>query len=294
MRKTKAKIFNEVVSYFLITIGIIIASYALETILIPNTILDGGITGISIIISKLTPLAISQLIFVLNIPFLIIGYKNIGKNFLIKAIYSLLLYSILLSLFSKLPPLTDQISLATVYGGLMLGLGCGIVIRFGGCLDGTEIAAIVISKNHAISVGQIVLIFNLIIFSIAGFIFGIDRALYSLLTYFITSKAIDFVSEGIEQGKVAMIITDNADNISQEIYKRLGRTTTTINGEGLLTGSKDVLYCVLTRIEIPELRRISKEVEESVFITVTDVSEIIGNHIKSTKKIKKVTRKEIK
>ena len=285
MKKIKNKNIRTFIDYIIITLGILIASYALETILIPNTILDGGITGISIIISKITPLAISNLIFVLNIPFIIIGYKNMGKNFFIKAIYSMVIYSIFLSLFSSLPPLTNQILLATVYGGLMLGLGTGLVIRFGGCLDGTESVAIVIS------VGQIILIFNLLIFTIAGLIFGIDRALYSLLTYFITYKVIDLVSEGLEQGKAAMIITDNADNISKEIYKRLGRTATFIKGDGLLTGKKEVLYCVLTRIEIPELRRIAQDIDESVFITITDVSEIIGNHIKSTKKIKKVTKK---
>lgn len=291
MKKIKNRYIKEILSYFIITIGIIIASYALETILIPNTILDGGITGVSIIISKLTPLSISNLIFVLNIPFLIIGYKHLGKNFLIKAIYSMLMYSIFLFLFEKVTPLTDQILLATVYGGIILGLGCGIVIRFGGCLDGTETVAIVISKNHSVSVGQIILFFNLIIFSTAGITFGIDRAMYSLLTYFITSKVIDFVSEGLEQGKAAMIITENADNISKEIYKRLGRTTTIIKGDGLISGKKEVLYCVLTRIEIPELRRIAQDVDESVFITISDVSEIIGNHIKSTKKIKKITKK---
>ena len=291
MKKIKNKNIRTFIDYIIITLGILIASYALETILIPNTILDGGITGISIIISKITPLAISNLIFVLNIPFIIIGYKNMGKNFFIKAIYSMVIYSIFLSLFSSLPPLTNQILLATVYGGLMLGLGTGLVIRFGGCLDGTESVAIVISKKHTISVGQIILIFNLLIFTIAGLIFGIDRALYSLLTYFITYKVIDLVSEGLEQGKAAMIITDNADNISKEIYKRLGRTATFIKGDGLLTGKKEVLYCVLTRIEIPELRRIPQDIDESVFITITDVSEIIGNHIKSTKKIKKVTKK---
>ena len=154
----------------------------------------------------------------------------------------------------------------------------------GGCLDGTESAAIVISKKFPVSVGEIILVFNLIIFGIAGMIFGIDRALYSLLTYFITYKVIDIVSEGLEQAKAAMIITDKADNISKEIYNRLGRTTTTIKGDGLITGKKEVLYCVLTRMEISELKKIVEDVDEGVFITITDVSEIIGNHIKYKEK----------
>ena len=280
MTKIKNKFGKELISYIFITIGIIISSYALEGILIPNTILDGGITGISIMCSKLTPLTVSHFILVLNIPFIIIGYKNLGKRFLIKAIYSMSAYSICLSIMHRVTPLTDQILLATVFGGFMLGLGCGIVIKMGGCLDGTESAAIVISKKFPISVGQVILIFNLIIFGIAGIIFGIDRALYSLLTYFITYKVIDVVSEGLEQAKAALIITDKADGISKEIYKRLGRTTTTIQGDGLITGKKEVLYCVLTRMEIYELRKIVEDIDEGVFITITDVSEIIGNHIK--------------
>lgn len=291
MTKIKNSMFREVISYIIITIGVIISSYALETILIPNTILDGGVTGIAIIISKLTPLTISHLVFILNIPFIYVGYRHLGRRFLIKTIYSMAMFTLFLYLFSGLEPLTDEILLATVFGGFLLGLGCGIVIKMGSCLDGTESVSMVMSKKLPVSVGQIVLIFNIIIFSVAGFIFGIDRALYSLLTYFITYKVIDFVSEGLEQGKAAMIITDKSIDISKEIYKRLGRTTTTIKGDGLISGKKEVLYCVLTRIEISELRKIAEEIDESVFITITDVSEIIGNHIKSTKKIKKVEMK---
>ena len=291
MTKVKSNFLNEFISYVVITIGVIISSYALETILIPNTILDGGVTGIGIIIAKLTPLNLSQLVFVLNIPFIYVGYRHLGKRFLIKTIYSMAIFTLFLHLFSGLEPLTDEILLATVFGGFLLGLGCGIVIKMGSCLDGTESVSMVISKKLPVSVGQIVLIFNIVIFSVAGIIFGIDRALYSLLTYFITYKVIDFVSEGLEQGKAAMIITDRSIDISKEIYKRLGRTTTTIKGDGLISGKKEVLYCVLTRLEVAELRKIAEEIDESVFITITDVSEIIGNHIKSTKKLKKIEKK---
>ena len=291
MERIKSNMFREFLSYVIITIGVIISSYALETILIPNTILDGGVTGISIIISKLTPLTVSHTVFILNIPFIYIGYKHLGRRFLFKTIYSMATFTLFLYLFSGLEPLTDEILLATVFGGFLLGLGCGIVIKMGSCLDGTESVSMVISKKLPISVGEIILIFNIVIFSVAGYIFGIDRALYSLLTYFITYKVIDFVSEGLEQGKAAMIITDRSIDISKEIYRRLGRTTTTIKGDGLISGKKEVLYCVLTRIEVSELRKIAEEIDESVFITITDVSEIIGNHIKSTKKIKKVEKK---
>ena len=292
MEKIKNKNLRTVFSFILMTIGAVLASVALECFLIPNTILDGGITGISIILSKITPIPISILIIVLNIPLIYIGYKHMGKNFLIKAIYCMIIYSITLNFFSHIESFTNQMLLATVYGGVLLGCGCGLVIRYGGCIDGTESIAIIISKKYPLSVGQIILGFNLIIYSIAGSIFGIDRALYSLLTYFITFKVIDLVSEGLEQAKAAMIITNHSDVLTKEIYKRLGRTTTIIKGEGLISGEKEILYCVLTRIEVPELRRIAEEVDESAFITISDISEIIGNHIKSTKKIKNVSQKK--
>ena len=173
--------------------------------------------------------------------------------------------------------------------GEVFGIGVGMVIHFGGCVDGTESVAIVISKKTSFSVGQIVLAFNLIIFGVAGFRFGVDRALYSLLTYFITSKVVDFVSTGLQQAKAAMIITEKSSKLSKEIYDKLGRTTTTIKGKGLISGEKEVLYCVLTRIEVFELKRIVEEMDESAFVTITDVSDIIGNHIKSNNKIKKLS-----
>lgn len=270
-------------SFILLTIGVVLAAIAIEAILVPNLILDGGITGISIMLSTITKLPLSLFIIIINIPFLIIGYKNLGKNFLFRAIYSMVAFSVLLTVFHNIPEMTDDVLLASVFGGILLGAGAGLVVRFGGCLDGTESLAIVISKKTSLSVGQVVLICNLFIYTVAGFIFGMDRALYSLLTYFITFKVIDFVSEGLEQAKAAMIITDKGDKISKEIYLRLGRTVTEIQGKGLISGKKTVLYSVITRLEIPELKRIVTSQDISAFVTITDVSEIIGRHIKSNK-----------
>ncbi len=274
----------------MLTLGSLLAAYALQAFLIPNTILDGGVTGISIIISKLTKLPLSILVLVLNIPFIYIGYRNLGKGFFFRTIYSMVLFSLFLSIFHNIEALTEQILLATVFGGVILGVGVGLIIHFGGCVDGTESVAIVISKKTALSVGQVVLIFNLLIYGIAGLIFGLDRAMYSLLTYFITFKVIDFVSEGLEQAKAALIVTDKGTDLSAEIYKRLGRTVTFLKGQGLISGEKEVLYCVLTRIEVFELRHIVEQMDESAFVTILEVSEIIGEHIKSTKKIKKVKK----
>lgn len=285
MRKVKNNTLKIVLSFFMLTLGAFLAALALETFLIPNTILDGGVTGVSIIISKLTEIPISLLVLVLNIPFVYIGYKNLGRGFLGRTVYSMIAFSLFLELLKPLEPFTEVMLLATVYGGLLLGLGVGIVIHFGGCVDGTESVSIVISKKTSLSVGQIVLVFNLIIYTIAGFIFGFNRAMYSLLTYFITFKVIDFVSEGLEQAKAALIVTSKGNNLSKEIYDRLGRTTTTIKGKGLISGEKEVLYCVITRTEVFELKRIVDEMDDSAFVTILEVSDIIGDHIKSNSKV---------
>lgn len=287
MEYIKSRKYQNLIAFIMLTVGSILAAYALETFLIPNTILDGGVTGISIILSKLFEIPLSILILILNIPLIYVGYRNMGVGFLIRAIYSMILFSLSLSYFSYLESVTNQILLATVFGGAILGIGVGLVIHFGGCVDGTESVALVISKKTSLSVGQVVLFFNLIIYLVAGLIFGIDRALYSLLTYFITFKVIDFVSEGLEQAKAALIVTEKGTDMANEIYKRLGRTVTKLKGKGLISGEKEVLYCVLTRIEVYELKKLCQEMDQSSFITILEVSEIIGEHIKNNKKLKK-------
>ena len=192
------------------------------------------------------------------------------------------MFSIFLEVFAPWVNATDQYLLAVCFGGVILGAGVGLVIRFGGCLDGTETVAILLNRKFKFPVGQTVLIFNVIIYIVAALLFGFDRAMYSLLTYFITSKIIDKVETGLEQAKAAMIITDEGKEIADQIYQKLGRTVTMLEGEGLISGKKVVLYCVLNRLEIYELKRLIKEVDTSAFIMVSDVSEIIGKHIKKT------------
>ena len=281
--KSNKKLLDNFLSFLLITLGATLAALALEIFLVPNNIIDGGIIGISIMISYITKVKLSILTFVLNIPFLILGYKQLGKSFLIKAAYAMLVFSVLLEQFKPVPELTNDILLATVFGGLLLGIGVGFVIKFGACLDGTEVVAILINKKTSFSVGQVVMFLNFFIYSTSGLLFGWDRALYSILTYFITFKIIDMVSEGFEQAKAAMIITNHGEEIANSIYKHLGRTVTMLEGEGLISGKKVVLYAVVTRIEIPELKRIVATDDYSAFVTITDVNEIVGKHIKKKK-----------
>ena len=267
-------------------VGAVIAAFAIEEFLVPCTILDGGVVGVSIMAGQLSGIPLGILTVALNLPFLLIGGRKMGRLFLIKAAWSMLIFSVFLEIFRPMVSVTSDYLLAVAFGGVILGVGVGLVIRFGGCLDGTETVAILLNKKFKFPVGKTVLFFNILIFSAAGFMFGADRAMYSLLTYFVTSKVLDIIESGAEQTKAAMIITDDAEEISARIYERLGRTVTIMEGEGLVSGKKVVMYCVLTRFEIHELKDIIKSVDASAFVAVSDVSEIIGSHVKKTGRLR--------
>ncbi len=265
----------------MLIIGAASAAFSIECFLIPNTILDGGVTGISMMINYISGIALSILIVVINIPFFIIGFKALGKRFLFRGLFSTGAFAMFLEVFKGVDTVTNSELLAVVFGGVLLGVGVGLVLRYGGCLDGTEIAAMLLSRKVSVSTGGIIFMINIFIYITAGLLFGWDRALLSLLTYFITFKIIDLVEQGMEQARAAMIITEHAAELADSIYERLGRTCTFINAEGLVSGSgKTVLYCVITRVEINELKRIINESDVSAFVTISEVSEILGNHIK--------------
>lgn len=282
MNRRYASITSALASFFCLTLGAAVAAFALENFLVPATILDGGMVGISMIISQLSPIPLGVLTFLFNIPFLIIGAKNIGLRFVVSAAYSMTLFSILLAVFTHLKRATNDSLLAVVFGGVLLGAGVGLVLRGGGCLDGTETVALLISRKTQLSVGQVVFGCNVIIYTAAGLLFGWDRAMYSLLTYFISFKVIDIVENGLEEVKSVMIITEDGTYMSNAIFREIGRTCTILSGTGLISGEKAVLYCVVTRIELPTIRRIIRQADQSAFVTIADVSEVIGNHMKQT------------
>lgn len=281
-----------IIQYVLLLVGAFIAAFSVENILVPAFIMDGGVVGVSIIISSLTVIPLGVLTMVLNIPFIMVGGKRLGWEFLLRTVIAMAFFSVCLIWFGEMPFfVTKDELLATVFGGVILGFGVGLVIRHGACLDGTETVAILISQRTNISVGQVVLCFNIVIYLIAGYLFGLDRGLYSLLTYFIVSKVVDFINTGMDQGKAVMIITDHGKLIADDVYKTLGRTVTFIKGEGLISGEKTVLYCVITRMELPLIRKIVEKDDYSAFVTISDVSEIVGKHIKSVSAAEKVGKK---
>ena len=283
----KQKTLRTILEFILLAGGSMLAAFAIEEFLVPCLILDGGIVGISMILSTLNRWPLSVVNVLLNIPFILFGAKKLGRQFLIRSIFAMLVFSLGLRLFDNMTDATEQYLLAVCYGGVLLGVGVGFIIRSGGVLDGTEVVAILLNRKYNLPVGRVVLIFNVMIYGAAGFLFGLDRAMYSLLTYFITSRVLDIVESVMEQAKAAVIITNDSETIADEIYRRLGRTVTRVQGEGLISGKKDVLYCVLTRFEVRELKNIIKDIDSSAFITISDVSEIIGEHIKSSSGRKK-------
>lgn len=273
----KSRVKKEIIRYVLLFIGSIIAAIGLEIFLVPNNIIDGGIIGISIIASYLTGVPLSIYIIALNLPFLIFGYKQIGKTFVFSSLFSILSLSFWLSIFHPIPGLTNDILLATVFGGIVLGIGVGIIIRNSGSLDGTEMVAIVINKRSAFSVGEIVMFFNLFILSSAGLVFGWDRAMYSLLAYFIAFKVIDVTIEGLNEEKAAIIVSDNPYEIADAILARLGRGVTFIKGKGGFSKEpKTIIYSVITRLEIAKLKDIVAEKDENAFLTINDVFDVMG------------------
>lgn len=277
MDKKKIHVLRFIEKYSIIFIGAVIAAVGLEIFLIPNNIIDGGIVGISIITSFLTDLPMGIFTFLFNIPFLFIGYKQIGKTFVVTSLFAITSFSLFTFIFHPVPGITDDILLATVFGGIILGAGVGLILRYGGSIDGTEIIAIILTKGSMFSIGQIVLICNVIIFSFAAFVLGWDRALYSMLAYFLAHKTIDIVIEGFDEAKAVMIITENADEIASAINDRLGRGVTYLEGKGAYSkDKKEVLYSVVSRLEVSKLVSIINDKDKNAFVTIHDVSDVMG------------------
>ena len=267
--------------YLVLIIGSLIYSAGLEIFLVPNNIIDGGVVGISIMASYLTGIPFGVYMLILNLPFLYLGYKQIGKTFAISTIISIIALSIFSEFLEPVPQITQDYFLAAIFGGIIAGAGVGLVIRQGGSLDGTEITAIILDRKTSFSVGEVVMFFNLFILGAAGFVFGWDKAMYSLVAYFIISKMIDVVLKGLDESYAVMIVSDEYEEIADALMHRLGRGVTYLHGQGAYTGDdKQVLYCVVTRLEVVKLKEIALEKDETAFVTINPVHDIVGGRFK--------------
>ena len=270
-----------VYKYFMLFLGSFLAATGLEEFLVPNQVIDGGVVGISIMLNHLTQIPLGVYLIVLNLPFLYLGYMQIGKTFTISTLFSVVSLAGWVTVLHPIEKVTDDLFLAAIFGGITVGIGVGLIIRYGGSLDGTEIVAIILDKKSGFSVGEIVMFMNLFILGSAGLVFGWDKAMYSLVAYFIAFKMIDVTIEGLDESKGVMIVSDNPDEIAEALMARLGRGVTILHGEGGYSGvPKKVLYSVITRLEIAKFKSIIYEKDENAFVTIHEVHDVLGGRVK--------------
>jgi uncharacterized membrane-anchored protein YitT (DUF2179 family) len=270
----------------LIIAGIFSAAMGLKGFLLSSRFIDGGVTGISMLMAEAFGLPLSVLIFLINIPFIVIGYRQIGARFAVKT--GLAIFGLALCLyFIKFPDVTPDRLLTAVFGGFFIGEGIGLAIRGGAVLDGTEIAALLVSRNsYLLRVGDVILILNVFIFLAAAFLLSVESALYSILTYIAASKTIDFLIHGVEEYTAIIIISPRSDEIRETIVNRLRRGVTVLKGSGGVgsTGSTEgdvaVLYCVVTRLEIGSITDAAVTLDPTAFITTHSLSDVHGGLIK--------------
>lgn len=265
----------------LIVLGILSAGMGLKGFLLSSRFIDGGVTGISMLLSDIFGWPLSVLIFVINLPFIALGYKQVGLKFALKSALAIGGLSLCLA-FIKYPDVTPDKLLTAVFGGFFIGAGIGLAMRGGAVLDGTEIAALLVSKSsHILKVGDVILILNIFIFSAAAFFLGIESALYSILTYFAASKTVDFLVYGLEEYHGIIIVSPKSEEIRHAILHDLNRGVTIYKGRGGLTeAEQDILYCVVTRLEISKIKTIVEAIDETAFVVVHHIADASGGMVK--------------
>ena len=283
-REFKISVIGFVRDITFISLGIASAVFGLKGFLIPNNFIDGGATGIALLIRQLTGAKLGLMLILVNIPFLLLGLGVIGKNFAIKA--SLAITGLALAAaFINLKPITDDKLLVAVFGGFFLGAGIGLTIRGGAVIDGTEVVALYLSKRFGTTVGDIITIINIIIFGIAAYFISMDIALYAMVTYLAASKTVDFVIEGIEEYTGVTIISSHHEEIKEMVINKLGRGVTLYKGKGGFgkqghTEEKNIIYTVVTRLEISRLNIEIHKIDPNAFVIMTAIKDVKGGMIK--------------
>lgn len=266
--------------FLFLTLGAFLVAIGLEFFYVPNNIIDGGIIGVSIILSYLKNIPLGALLISLNIPFFLFGYKKLGKRFLVSSFYAILCLGGFVTLIGSCCKITQNLLLAAVFGGVIIGAGVGLILRNNGSLDGTEVIAMTITKKLSFSVGEIIMFFNIFILIAAGFVFDWDRAMYSLLGYFVIFKTIDTILEGFDSSKAMMIVTDKPDEIARTIMHELNRGVTFLHGQGAYTGiDRKIVYCIVNRLELSKIRDIVIDRDKDAFIIIEDIHKVEGGVI---------------
>ncbi|AFM42016.1 hypothetical protein Desaci_3109 [Desulfosporosinus acidiphilus SJ4] len=267
-----------------IILGATIVSASINSLIIPNRIADGGVTGIAIILHYLFKWPVSWIILVLNIPLFIVGLKLVGRSFLLLSVLGVAVLSLTLSMTTHLPPLTQDTLLAAISGGVVSGIGMGIIFRSRGSLGGTDILAVLFARTTPFSVGQILLGIDAVIFLLTAILFKPEMAMYAMIYMFIATRVVDLVQEGLSHSKSVMVVTSHPQRIANEIMSKLERGVTLFQATGAFSGeSKQVVYCVINRTELSQLKEIVREQDPVAFVAISEVPEVVGEGFSSWK-----------
>jgi uncharacterized membrane-anchored protein YitT (DUF2179 family) len=283
-RKRWVTIKAESKSALLIFLGILSAAFGFKGFLLPSHFIDGGVTGVSLLVTQLTNIPLSILIITINIPFIFLSYFILGKQFAIKTSIAILGLGLCIA-FIDFPNITNDKLLVSVFGGIFLGAGIGLTIRGGGVIDGTEVLAIYLSKKFSVTIGDIIIMINIIIFGSAAFLLSIEAALYSMITYFAASKTLDFIIEGIDEYIGVTIVSSHCKEIKEMIVQTMGRGVTVYKGSNGIgkRGERDdvdIIYTVITRLEINKLNIEIEKISPTAFVVMTPVKDTKGGMIK--------------
>ena len=272
-------------SVALIFLGVLSAGFGLKSFLIPNNFIDGGVTGISLLVNTKTNIPLAVLIVLFNLPFILLGWQQISKGFSMKSVCAIALLALTVA-FLPYPTVTDDKLLVAVFGGFFLGAGIGFTIRGGAVIDGTEILAIFFSRKQSLSVGDFILVFNILIFSAAAYLLSVEIAMYAMLTYLSASKTVDFVLEGVEEFTGVTIISNRSDEIADFIKQKMGRGLTIYSGRrgfgkrGENFVATDILFTVVTRLEISRLTNEIEKIDPNAFIVMQSIRDTKGGMVK--------------
>lgn len=271
--------------FILMLLGVISAGFGLRGFLIPNGLIDGGVMGISLLVNSQTTLPLSLLIIIFNLPFLFLGFQQISRGFTLKSIIAIAVLALVVA-FLPYPIVTNDKILVAVFGGFFLGAGIGLMIRGGGVIDGTEVLAIHLSRKNSLTVGDFILIFNILIFSVAAYLLSVEIALYSILTYLAASKTVDFILEGIEEFTGVTIISSRSHQIADMIKNKLGRGMTIYSGRkgygksGPSDQNIEIIFTVITRLEINKLTSETERIDPQAFIFMQSIKDTRGGMVK--------------
>lgn len=264
----------------MVMLGAIIAAYGLESVLIPNKVSDGGVTGLSIVGSQLFGFPLGILIAILNIPFVFLGYKQIGKSFAMYSVLGIATLAVSTSMMHHVPTIIQgDTLLVTVVGGIILGFGMGLALRNGGALDGIDMLAVLLSRRMPFGTSDLILFLNVFVFAIVSTVFGLQGAFLSAIAYYIATKVISIVEEGLSGSKMYKIITSEPEDMVETIRDRLGRSSTFSIVQGAYSSEQfKEITCIINRLEDSKMKEIILEIDPKAFVTVYEVAEVRGGN----------------